>query len=104
MKWLYVFSRFELLIPDRNWHAPDRLIPFLISRNTDFIFPSDFPVPASILDQENIVARMVKGFFSDRSRPFSFLVIRKFSRYALEFDGLLIPCQFTGQIDWHASV
>ena len=31
-------------------------------------------------------------------------VIRKFSRYTLEFDGLLFPCQFTGQIDWHALV
>ena len=29
-------------------------------------------------------------------------VIRKSSRYTLEFDGLLFPYQFTGQIDWHA--
>ena len=27
-------------------------------------------------------------------------MIWKSSRYTLEFDGLLFPCQFTGQIDW----
>ena len=30
--------------------------------------------------------------------------IPKSSRYTLEFDCLLIPCQFIGQIDWHAFV
>ena len=52
MKWLYVFSRFELSIPDRNRHAPDRLILFPISRNTDFVFPSDFFVPVSVFDKK----------------------------------------------------
>ena len=72
MKWLYVFSRFELSILDRNRHAPDRLIPFPISRNTDFVFPSDFPVPVSVPDQKIQLRERLRGF-PDRSRPFSSL-------------------------------
>lgn len=72
MKWLYVFSRFELSIPDRNRHAPDRLIPFPISRNTDFVFPSDFSVPVSVPDQKIQLRERLRGF-PDRSRPFSSL-------------------------------
>ena len=38
-------SVFVLSIPDRNRHVPDRSIPFPISRNIEFVFPSGFPVP-----------------------------------------------------------
>ena len=37
--------RFELPLPDRNRYVPDRYIPFPISRNTAFVFPSAYPVP-----------------------------------------------------------
>ena len=44
-------------------------------------------------------------FCIDRALPVHRVrVIRKSSRYAIEFDNLLIPCQFTGQIDRHALV
>src|SRR6185437_13810128 len=79
-QWLYVFSCFELSIPDRNRHAPDRLIPFPISRNTDFVFPSDFYVPASVPDQKIQLRERLRGF-PDSSRPFSSLPI---SRRAFE--------------------
>ena len=61
------FSRFELSIPDRNRHAPDRLIPFPISRNTDFVFPSDFSVP----DQEIQLRERLRVFptVPDRFHP-----------------------------------
>ena len=75
MKWLYVFSRFELSIPDRNRHAPDRLIPFPISRNTDFVFSSGFSVPVSVPDQKKQLRERLRGF-PDRSRPFSSLGLR----------------------------
>jgi len=39
---------FELSIPDRYRHIPDRNVSLLIYRVTDFIFPIGFPVPASI--------------------------------------------------------
>ena len=71
MKWLYVFSRFELSIPDRNRHAPDRLIPFPISRNTDFVFPSDFSVPVSVPDQKIQLREWLRSFptVPDRFHP-----------------------------------
>src|SRR6185436_2743109 len=72
LKWLYVFSHFELSIPDRNRHAPDRLIPFPISRNTDFVFPSDFSVPVSFPDQKIQLRKQLRSF-PDRSRLFSSL-------------------------------
>ena len=37
--------RFELPLPDRNRYVLDRYIPFSISRNTAFVFPSAYPVP-----------------------------------------------------------
>ena len=39
---------FVLSIPDRNRHVPDRSIPFPISRNIEFVFPSGFSVPATV--------------------------------------------------------
>ena len=65
---------FVLSIPDRNRHVPDRSIPFPISRNIEFVFPSDFPVPATVpghIMQEQEWLRC----FPDRSRPFSTLTI-----------------------------
>ena len=72
MKWLDVFSRFELSIPDRNRHAPDRLISFPISRNTDFVFPSDFSVPVFVPDQKIQLRERLRDF-PDHSRLFSSL-------------------------------
>ena len=69
------FSRFELSIPDRNRHAPDRLILFPISRNTNFVFPSDFSVPVSVPDQTIQLRERLRGF-PNRSRPFSSLAVR----------------------------
>jgi hypothetical protein len=73
-KWLHVYRcfRFVLSIPDRNRHVPDRSIPFPISRNIEFVFPSGFPVPATVpghIMQEREWLRC----FPDRSRPFSTL-------------------------------
>ena len=75
-KWLHVYRcfRFVLSIPDRNRHVPDRSIPFPISRNIKFVFPSGFPVPATVpshIMQEREWLRC----FPDRSRPFSTLVL-----------------------------
>ena len=60
---LHIFSRLECPIPDRNRHVPDRTIPFPISRNTDFVFPSDISIPDPVLDKKNVVAGMVWGVF-----------------------------------------
>ena len=65
---------FVLSIPDRNRHIPDQSIPFPISRNIEFVFPSGFPVPATVpgrIMQEREWLRC----FPDRSRPFSTLTI-----------------------------
>ena len=66
-------SDFVLSIPDRNRHVPDRSISFPISRNIEFVFPSGFPVPATVpghIMQEREWLRC----FPDRSRPFSTLL------------------------------
>ena len=61
-------SVFVLSIPDRNRHVPDRSIPFPISRNIEFVFPSGFPVPGHIMQEREWLR-----CFPDRSRPFSTL-------------------------------
>jgi hypothetical protein len=66
--------RFEFSIPDRNRLIPDRIIPFPISRNIGFVFPSGVPVPISVPDKKNMVAGMVKGF----SRPFPTVFIPRY--------------------------
>ena len=61
-------SVFVLSIPDRNRHVPDRSIPFPISRNIEFVFPSGFPVPATVpghITQEREWLRC----FPDRFQP-----------------------------------
>ena len=72
LKWLHVFSRLELPIPDRNRQVPDRYIPFLISRNIGFVFPSAFPVPAPVPDWKIQKQEWFRDF-PDCSRPFSTL-------------------------------
>jgi hypothetical protein len=66
--------RFVLSIPDRHRQVPDRNNPFPISRNIDFVFPSDLialvPIPEKkIQEQERL------EYFPDRSRPFTSLDI-----------------------------
>jgi hypothetical protein len=52
-----------------------------------------------------LYTRSAVVFYIGRAVPIRCVrVIRKSSRYTLEFDDLLFPCQFTGQIDWHALV
>ena len=61
-------SRFDLPIPDRNRHIPDRYVPFPIFRIIALVFPSAFPVPGKkIKEQEQL------GSFPERSRLFSSL-------------------------------
>ena len=51
------------------------------------------------------LTRSVIVFCIGRALPIRCVrVIRKSSRYTLEFDGFLFPCQFTGQIDWHVLI
>ena len=66
-------SRFPIVIE----HVPDRTLPFPISRNTDFVFPSDISVPDPVLDQK-MWLREWFGEFSNRSRPFSTLDLARF--------------------------
>ena len=61
----YRCSRFVLPLPDRNRHVPIRNIPFPITRNTGFIFPSGLPVPGKKIQEREWLRH-----FSDRSRPF----------------------------------
>ena len=62
-----------LPLPDRNRDVPVRNIPFPISRNTGFVFPSGLPVPVSVPDKK-IQEREWLRHFPDRSRPFSSLI------------------------------
>ena len=45
--------RFELPLPDRNRYVLDRYIPFPISHNTAFVFPSAYPVSVPVPDKKN---------------------------------------------------
>ena len=65
--------RFELPLPDRNRYIPDRYIPFPISRNTAFVFPSAYPVSVPVPDKKKQEQEWL-GCFPDRSRPFSTLL------------------------------
>jgi len=68
--YIYRCFRFVLPLPNRNRHVPVRNIPFPISHNTGFIFPSDLPIPVpgqKIQEQEWL------RHFPDRARPFSSL-------------------------------
>ena len=44
--------RFVLPLLDRNRHVPVQNIPFPISRNTEFVFPSGLSVLVSVPDQK----------------------------------------------------
>ena len=72
--YIYRCFRFVLPLPDRNRRVPVRNIPFPISRNTGFVFPSGLPVPVPVPDQK-IREREWLRHFPDRSRPFSTLSI-----------------------------
>jgi hypothetical protein len=61
-----------LPLPDRNRRIPVRNIPFPISRNTGFVFPSGLPVPVPVPGQK-IQEQEWLRHFPDRSRPFSSL-------------------------------
>ena len=61
--------RFVLPLPDRNRHVPVRNIPFPISRNTGFVFPSGLPVPVPVPDQK-IQEREWLRHFPDRFHPY----------------------------------
>ena len=50
--YIYQCFRFVLPLPDRNRRVPVRNIPFSISRNTGFVFPSGLPVPVSVPDKK----------------------------------------------------
>ena len=64
---------------------------------------SFLPIPFRLLLIHVYSIRSIIVFCISRALPIQRVrVIRKSSQYALEFDGLLIPCQFTCQIDWHA--
>ena len=71
--------RFEFSIPDRNRLIPDRIIPFPISRNIGFVFPSGVPVP----DKKIWLREWLRGF-PDHSQPFSSLVISNIHYYTLK--------------------
>ena len=70
--YIYQCFRFVLPLPDRNRRVPVRNIPFSISRNTGFVFPSGLPVPVSVPGKK-IQEREGLRHFPDRSRPFSSL-------------------------------
>ena len=61
-------SRFVLPLPDRNRHVPVRNIPFPISRNISFVFPSGLPVPVSVPGKK-IQEREWLRHFPDRFHP-----------------------------------
>jgi len=61
-------SRFPIVIE----HVPDRTLPFPISRNTDFVFPSDISVPDPVLDKKKCGCGNGLGSFPtvpDRFQP-----------------------------------
>jgi len=74
----------------------------------DYLFigiGSSLPIPCRSLLLHTYHTRSIIVFCIGRALPIrSVRVIRKSSRYTLEFDGLLFPCQFIGQIDCHALV
>ena len=63
-------SRFWAPVPDRYRHASDRIVPFPISRITDFVFPTEL---SRFRFRIKIWKRKWLGYFSDRSRPLSSL-------------------------------
>jgi len=65
-------SRFKLPLPDRNRRVPDRYVPFPISRNIAFVFPSAYPVPVPVSGKKKQEQEWFRCF-PDRSRPFSSL-------------------------------
>jgi hypothetical protein len=72
-KWLHVGIPDRIgHVPDRNRYVSDRVVPFPISRNIDFVFPSAFPVPAPVPDMKKQEQEWEEGF-PDRSRSFSSL-------------------------------
>ena len=48
LKWLHVFFRLKLSILDCNRQVPNRYVPFPISHNIGFVFPSAFSVPVPV--------------------------------------------------------
>jgi len=85
--YIYQCFRFVLPLPDRNRRVPVRNIPFSISRNTGFVFPSGLPVPVSVPDKK-IQEREWLRHFPDRSRPFSSLLRCTSTGYLSPFAGL----------------
>ena len=69
------YSRFWVSVPDRYRHDSDRIVPFPISRITDFVFPTEISRSYSRF-RIKIWKRKWLGSFPDRSRPFSSLVAR----------------------------
>ena len=81
------YSRFWVPISDRYRHDSDRIVPFPISRITDFIFPTElsrfrFRFRIKMWKQKWL------GYFPDRSRPFSSLLPRT---QGVEVDDLTDP-------------
>ena len=71
--YIYRCFRFVLPLPDRNRRVSVRNIPFPISRNTGFVFPSGLSVP---VPGQKIQEREWFRHFPDRSRLFSSIVAR----------------------------
>ena len=63
-------SRFKLPLPDRNRHVPDRYVPFPISRNIAFVFPSAYPVPVPGKKNRNRNGLGVFPTVPDRFHPY----------------------------------
>ena len=88
-----------LYIITRHVSALDIAVQLLIS------IDSSLPIPYRLLLLHAYHTRSFVVFCIGRALPIPHIrVIRKSSRYTLEFDDLLFPCQFTGQIDWHALI
>ena len=66
-------SRFWAPVPDHYRHASDRIVPFPISRITDFVFPTELS-RSRFRFRIKIWKQKWLGYFPDRSRPFSSLL------------------------------
>jgi hypothetical protein len=57
------------MIPDRNQLVPDHNIPFSLSRNIEFVFPSGLPAPILVPSQKIQVQEWLERF-PDRLHPY----------------------------------
>ena len=72
MGYVIPHSRFWAPVPDCYRHASDRIVPFPISRITDFVFPTELS-RSRFRFRIKIWKRKWSGYFPDRSWPLSSL-------------------------------